>query len=125
MKPEMYVDIVIISRYVSPSGEHMVLSIPKEAVLDTGLRKIVWVDVGNDAYQGRKIHIGPEANATIDGKEVKAYPVLRGLSEGELVVTKANFLIDSQSQLSGVAASAYGGALGAEEKGKAPPVHQH
>ena len=58
------------------------------------------------------------------GKESKFYPVLRGASEGELVVTKANFLIDSQSQISGVAASAYGGALGAEEK-KTPSAHQH
>ncbi len=102
----------------------MVLAIPKDAVLDTGIRKIVWVDRGNGEYEGRKIQIGPEATATVDKKEAKFYPVLSGVGEGEKVVTKGNFLIDSQSQITGVAASAYGGALGAEEK-EETPVHQH
>ena len=124
LKPEMYVDVVIMSMYVNPEGEHMVLAIPKDAVLDTGIRKIVWIDRGNGEYEGRKVEIGPEATSIIDETESKFYPILKGLSEGEAVVTKANFLIDSQSQITGVAAAAYGGALGTEEK-KAPPVHQH
>ncbi|MBU4342706.1 MAG: efflux RND transporter periplasmic adaptor subunit [Candidatus Omnitrophica bacterium] len=123
LKPEMYVDVIIMSMYMGPEGEREVLAIPKNAVLDTGVRKIVWINQGNDTYEGRIIKIGPEATSVIDGAESKFYPVLSGLKEGEMVVTKANFLIDSQSQLSGVAAAAYGGALGAEEK-KAP-VHQH
>ncbi|MBU0478209.1 efflux RND transporter periplasmic adaptor subunit [bacterium] len=124
LKPEMYVDMVIISMYMSPDGEHMVLAIPKDAVLDTGTRKIVWIDKRNGEYEGRIVEIGPEATSKIDGRVTKFYPVLRGLKENELVVTKANFLIDSQSQISGVVAAAYGGAMGMEEK-KAPPVHQH
>lgn len=124
LKPEMYVDIVIQSMYIGPKGEHIVLSIPKSAVLNTGIRNIVWVDKQDGEYEGRIVEIGPEATASVDGKERKFYPVLKGVNEGELVVTKANFLIDSQSQISGVAASAYGGAIGAEEK-KAPPIHQH
>lgn len=124
LKPEMYVDVIIMSMYMSPEGEHMVLAIPKDAVLDTGIRKIVWIDKGNEEYEGRIVEIGPEATSTMDGKEGKFYPILKGISEGEQVVTKANFLIDSQSQITGVAAAAYGGALGAEEK-KLPPVHQH
>ncbi|MFH1621904.1 MAG: efflux RND transporter periplasmic adaptor subunit [Candidatus Omnitrophota bacterium] len=127
LKPEMYVDVVIQSVYMSPEGEHLVLAIPKDAVLDTGVRKIVWLEKGNDEYEGRIIEVGPEAISTVEGQEVKFYPVLRGVSEGELVVTKANFLIDSQSQISGVASSAYSGALGADEQTtKAmPPGHQH
>ena len=124
LKPEMYVDVVIQSMYMGASGEHMVLAIPKDAVLDTGTRKVVWIDRGNGEYEGRIVKIGPEATSTIDGREDKFYPILKGLSEGELVVTRANFLIDSQSQITGVAAAAYGGALGAEEKGTTP-VHQH
>lgn len=124
LKPEMYVDIIIAGTYVNPQGEHMVLAVSKDAVLDTGMRKIVWVDKGMGEYEGRLVKVGPEATSMVAGKREKFYPVLKGLSEGELVVTKANFLIDSQSQLTGVVASAYGGALGAEEK-KAPPVHQH
>ncbi len=124
LKPEMYVDVIIRGMYESAEGEHMVLAVPKDAILDTGTRKIVWVDKGIGEYEGRLVKVGPEATSLVAGEEKKFYPVLKGLSEGELVVTKANFLIDSQSQLTGIAASAYGGALGAEEK-KAPPVHQH
>ena len=124
LKPEMYVDVVIMSMYVTRGGEHMVLAIPKDAVLDTGIRRIIWVDKGNGEYEGREIQIGPEATSIVDGREAKFYPVLSGISEGEKAVTKGNFLIDSQSQITGVAASAYGGALGAEEEGTVP-VHQH
>ena len=126
LKPEMYVDVVIMSM-LSVDGEREVLAIPKEAVLDTGRRKIVWVDKGNGKYEGKAITIGPEATTMIGGSEAKFYQVLKGLSEGEQVVTKSNFLIDSQSQLSGTAAAAYGGALGSEEEdqGAMPPGHQH
>ena len=124
LRPQMYVDVVIQSMYIGTEGEHMVLALPKDAVLDTGTRKIVWVEKRTGEYEGREVRIGPEATATVGDKKTKFYPILSGLSENELVVTKANFLIDSQSQISGVAASAYGGALGAEEK-KASPVHQH
>ena len=124
LMPEMYVDVVIMSMYISPGGENMVLAIAKNAVLDTGTRKIVWIDKGNGEYEGRIVKIGPEATSRIGEREAKFYPVLEGLSEGEMVVTKANFLIDSQSQISGVVAAAYGGALGAEKK-EAPLVHQH
>ncbi|MBU3911602.1 MAG: efflux RND transporter periplasmic adaptor subunit [Candidatus Omnitrophica bacterium] len=145
LKPEMYVDVIIMSMYKGQNGEDKVLAIPRDAVLDTGMRKIVWINQGNDVYEGRIIKIGLESTSVIDGAESKFYPVLSGLREGEMVVTKANFLIDSQSQISGVAAAAYGGALGAEEKsaegeisppaspakrgeqsgGKGSAVHQH
>jgi Cu(I)/Ag(I) efflux system membrane fusion protein len=125
LKPDMYVDVVIMSMYTSPSGERMVLAIPKDAVLDTGTRKIVWVDKGNGEYEAREVQIGPETNTTIDGRKLRAYPLLEGLNEGEMVVTRANFLIDSQSQITGVAASAYGGALDTEGEAGAPSIHQH
>jgi Cu(I)/Ag(I) efflux system membrane fusion protein len=118
LKPQMYVDVVINSAYLSPGGKGPVLAVPKDAVLDTGLRRIVWVEKGEGEFEGREVVLGPEASALVSGKESKFFPVLKGLNEGELVVTKANFLIDSQSQISGVAASAYGGALGSE--GKSP-----
>jgi Cu(I)/Ag(I) efflux system membrane fusion protein len=124
LKPEMYVDVVIMSMYMSEGGLHEVLAIPKNSVLDTGTRKIVWVDKGNEEYEGRLVEVGPEASATVGDGKTRFYPVLKGLIEGEKVVIKANFLIDSQSQISGVAAAAYGGAVGVEEK-KATPRHQH
>jgi Cu(I)/Ag(I) efflux system membrane fusion protein len=124
LKPEMYLDVTVKGTYESPKGEHMVLAVPRDAVLDTGVRKIVWIDKGGGEYEGRLVKTGPEATSTVGGEKKRFYPILKGLSEGELVVTRANFLIDSQSQLTGIASSAYGGALGAEEK-KTPPVHRH
>jgi len=124
LKPDMYVDIVINSMYLGPEGEHMVLAIPKEAVLDTGTRKIVWVDKGKGQYEGREVIIGQEASLIEDGKKIKFYPLLKGLAEGDKIVTKGNFLIDSQSQITGVAGSAYSGAL-ETEKSTSPKAHQH
>jgi len=115
LKPEMYVDAVIMSTLNSDSNME-VLAIPKGAVLDTGMRKIVWVDKGGGEYEGKTVTIGPEAVAIVDGSESKFYQVLKGLSGEEQVVTKANFLIDSQSQLSGTASSAYGGTIGSDKE---------
>jgi len=110
LKPEMYVDIEILSQYTDPDGNTEVLSIPKNALLDTGRRRIVWVDKGNGQFEGRHVEVGPEAIGHSDAL-LKYYPVLKGLREGERVITKGNFLIDSQSQITGVMATSYGGAL--------------
>ena len=102
-----------------------VLTVPKTAVIDTGLRKIVFVDRGESGYEQVEIEVGPEAWGTSDDSETKRryYPIVSGLTLGDMVVTHGNFLIDSQTQLTGSASGAYGGALGSEES--AAPVHQH
>ncbi|MFC1808064.1 efflux RND transporter periplasmic adaptor subunit [Candidatus Omnitrophota bacterium] len=124
LKPQMYVDIVIMSKYEGPDGGSEVLAVPKDAVLDTGARKVIWIDIGDNIYEGREVLLGPEAVSVINGKDQKFYPALKGLTGGERVVVRANFLIDSQSQITGVASSAYGGALGDEDKGS-PSGHLH
>ncbi|MBE7444912.1 MAG: efflux RND transporter periplasmic adaptor subunit [Planctomycetia bacterium] len=85
-----------------------VLAIPVTAVLDTGIRKIVYIDKGNGQYVGKEVILGPKAG--------DYYPVLEGLDEGDKVVTSANFLIDSQSQLTGGASDLYGGAMEFKEE---------
>ncbi|MDN3513967.1 MAG: efflux RND transporter periplasmic adaptor subunit [Candidatus Brocadia sp.] len=85
-----------------------VLAIPATAVLDTGIRKIVYIDKGNGQYVGKEVALGPKAG--------DYYPVLDGLEEGDKVVTSANFLIDSQSQLTGGASALYGGAMEFKEE---------
>ena len=103
-----------------------VLTIPKSAVIDTGLRKIVFIDRGESGYEQVEVEVGPEAWGTSGDSETKRryYPIVSGLTPGDMVVTHGNFLIDSQTQLTGSASGAYGGALGGEEESK-PPVHQH
>jgi len=125
LKPQMYVDIYIEAYLIDDGNQdQFTLALPKDAVLDTGVRKIVYVDLGGGSYSGREVQLGPEASSYLDAQKFNFYPVIGGLAEGDLVVTKANFLIDSQSQISGVAASAYGGALEVEDR-EAAPVHQH
>lgn len=74
----------------NPQG---ILSIPRSAVLDTGPRKLVYVEVDSGKYAPREIKLGPLAG--------EYYPVIAGLEPGERVVTSGNFLIDSQMQLAG------------------------
>ncbi len=105
-----------------------VLAVPKSAIIDTGLRKIVFTDLGESGYEQLEVELGPEAWTEVkhNGHTTKRrfYPVVKGLNPGDMVVTNGNFLLDSQTQLTGSAAGAYGGALGGEE-GSSPPVHQH
>ncbi|OQZ02279.1 MAG: hypothetical protein B6D34_11580 [Candidatus Brocadia sp. UTAMX1] len=85
-----------------------VLAIPATAVLDTGIRKIVYIDKDNGQYIGKEVALGLKAG--------DYYPILDGLEEGDKVVTSANFLIDSQSQLTGGASALYGGSMEFKEE---------
>jgi RND family efflux transporter MFP subunit len=67
------------------------LTIPVSGVLQSGARQIVFVDRGNGYLEPRDVQLGPQAN--------DEYVVLKGLQAGERIVTSANFLIDSESQL--------------------------
>ena len=81
----MLVDIVI------PASLGNGLVVPREAVMDTGVRKIVFVSLEGDSFQPREIQTGME---TDDG-----YQVTAGLSDGERIVTSGNFLLDSESRV--------------------------
>ena len=89
LKLEMYVDAAI----KVDMGKK--LALPSSALVDTGERKIVYIDVGNGRIEPREVQVGREAEGYIE--------VLSGVKEGEHVVTSANFLIDSESKLKGIA----------------------
>ena len=109
LKPQMFVT----AKLQASLGERT-LAVPKSAVLDTGLRQIVYLDSGSGLYQGREVTLGPQA----DGY----YPVIKGLAEGDRVVTAGNFLIDSQAQLGGAGmgmpSMGEPGRMAAAEKGE-------
>lgn len=117
LKPNMYVDVYLKNEL------GLVLSLPKEAVLDTGKRKIIYLEQGKGKFILKEVTVGPLAQGIIKRTKKYFYPLIEGAQEGDSVVSKGNFLIDSQSQL-GAASSVYGGALGEKEK-EAAPVHQH
>lgn len=113
LKPNMYVDVNL------RTGLGFSLAIPRNAVLETGKRKIAYVDLGKGSYQPREVIVGPIAQGIMGDHTMDFYPLIDGVREAELVVTKGNFLIDSQSQI-GAAASEFGGALAPESS-----THQH
>ena len=84
-KPQTYVTVLI-----GVNGGHQ-LAIPKEAVIDNGDKRYAILARPNGYFEPRPIDVGQPVN--------DYYPVLSGLETGDLVVTSAQFLIDSESNL--------------------------
>ena len=92
LKPGMFVNV----RLKAPLGRQ--LFVPASAVLQGGTRQVVFVSRGQGSFEPREVQLGTR---TDDG-----FVVMKGLKAGEIVVTSAGFLIDSESQLQ-AAAGAY------------------
>jgi len=88
LKPRMFVN----AKMMIDLGEK--LAVPEAAVLDTGVRKIVYVNRDDGTMEPRVVRLGQKAQGYFE--------VLAGLEEGEMVVTSGNFLVDSESKLKGV-----------------------
>jgi Cu(I)/Ag(I) efflux system membrane fusion protein len=86
LKPEMYANVVIESEL---EGEKIL--IPEEAVIHSGKREIVFVDMGEGKYAPREVTTGASGEGGVI--EVK-----NGLLPGELIVTSAQFMLDSESK---------------------------
>jgi multidrug efflux pump subunit AcrA (membrane-fusion protein) len=85
MKPDMFVNVEF---GVAGSPQ---LTVPAEAVLDTGDRQTVFVDLSNGYLEPRQVTVGERFGDRVT--------IARGLSAGERVVSSGTFLIDSESQL--------------------------
>ncbi len=86
------------------------LVIPRGALIDTGARRVVYVEAAPNSFAPRNVKVGSGSGDRV--------AVLEGLKEGEKVVAAANFFIDSQAQLSGGASVQWSGALDVKEKPK-------
>ncbi|MBS0336215.1 MAG: efflux RND transporter periplasmic adaptor subunit [Proteobacteria bacterium] len=87
LKPAMYARVEI----ASSRGKAKVLAVPDSAVLDTGTRQVVLVDLGGGRFDPRAVKLGSRADGYVE--------VLEGVKAGEAVVVSANFLIDAESNL--------------------------
>ena len=85
LKPNMFVNASIRL----PLGNSLV--VPESSLLDTGTRKVVFVAQDEDTFVKRDVVVGQAAEGYIQ--------ILSGLQPGDMVVTAATFLIDSQTQL--------------------------
>lgn len=109
LKPDMFVDVEF--SVAMPSR----MTVPAEAVLDTGLRQTVFVDRGNGYIEPRQVETGGRVGNRVE--------ILKGLSPSERIVISGNFLIDSESQLKSSAAGMPGhqhGSAGGAGKTPAP-----
>ncbi len=89
LKPQMFADVEM----ELDLGER--LAMPETALLDTGKRRIVYVDNEDGFFSARQIRIGDRADGMVE--------VVSGLKAGEKVASSAVFLIDSEAKLRGVA----------------------
>ncbi len=85
LKPGMYANLT----FEADLGER--LQVPAEAVIYTGPRRIVFLDLGGGRLRPAAIEVGARSQET--------YEVISGLSEGQQVVTSGNFLVAAESRL--------------------------
>jgi Cu(I)/Ag(I) efflux system membrane fusion protein len=89
LKPAMFAQVEL-----EVGGRAPVLTVPDSAVIDTGSRRIVLVQVREGRFEPREVEVGSRGADYIE--------IVRGVRDGEQVVVAANFLIDAESNLKAV-----------------------
>jgi membrane fusion protein, copper/silver efflux system len=85
LRPEMFVDVEF------PLAGSRRLTVPADAVLNSGERQVVFVDLGDGYLLPRAVQTGERVGDRL--------VIIDGLAEGERVVASGTFLIDAESQL--------------------------
>jgi YHS domain-containing protein len=93
LQPDMFVDVEIAVEM--PQA----ITVPADAVFDSGLRKTAFVDRGNGNFEARRVETGWRLGDRVE--------ITRGLMEGERIVAAANFLLDSESRMKAVSAGVF------------------
>ncbi|MEJ2091792.1 MAG: efflux RND transporter periplasmic adaptor subunit [Syntrophobacterales bacterium] len=106
LKPEMFAQVMIKSPLTLP-----VVTVPSEAVIDTGVKQHVFLALGKGRFAPREVKLGVWGEGGLR-------EVISGLKGGEEVVTSAQFLLDSESLFKEAAALLL--KPGESEKGGAP-----
>ena len=109
-KPESFVTVLV------KSSGGIQLAVPQEAVIDTGAEQYALLALPDGYFEPRPIKVGPPVN--------QFYPVVEGLQHGDMVVTSAQFLIDSETNLQAAMQSmvGHGHAMGGEGGEKRAPA---
>lgn len=94
LKPGMYATVTITTSTASA------LTVPRSAVIQTGERALVFLDTGGGTLQAQEVHLGRTGSDYVE--------VLTGVLAGQRVVTSAQFLLDSESNLGEVMKSMIG-----------------
>ena len=94
LRPDMFMDVDF------PVSRPETLSIPADAILDSGLRKTVFVERGEGFFEPRAVETGWRLGDQVE--------IIRGLVPGDKIVVSGNFLIDSESRMKLAAAGLRG-----------------
>jgi multidrug efflux pump subunit AcrA (membrane-fusion protein) len=111
LRPGMFVQ----ARFALPVGENG-LAVPRSAIVDTGEHKLVYVAKGNGVFEANEVQLGTFAG--------DYFPVLSGLRGGERIVTQGNFLLDSQTRITGGMTGMFGGSKEFSQQQAAPESAQ-
>jgi membrane fusion protein, copper/silver efflux system len=95
LKPGMFVEVDL----TVPVGTR--LAVPRDAVMDTGIRQLVFLHLGDGRIGWREVRTGVRVGEWIE--------VLEGLEAGEHIITSPAFLIDSESRLGAALAGLHAG----------------
>ena len=110
LKPAMYARV----EFASGQNKAKVLAVPDSAVLDSGTRQVVLVELGAGRFEPRVVKLGMRGDGYVE--------VLDGVKSGEAVVVSANFLIDAESNLKaalgGFGHDVHGAKPGVKEQAK-------
>ncbi len=98
----------ISAKQASGGRPSEVLAVPDESVIDTGTKKIVYVEREPGVFDGVEAELG----LPVDG----FYPVIKGLSAGDRVAARGAFLVDAETRLNPATAALYVGAGGAPQR---------
>jgi Cu(I)/Ag(I) efflux system membrane fusion protein len=93
---------------LAPPPLDQVLSVPESAVIDTGVRKVVYIESEPGVFEGREVVLGPRIG--------NRFPVMEGLAPGEKVAAAGAFLIDAESRINPGAAVVTPGESAPAEK---------
>jgi YHS domain-containing protein len=89
LRPDMFVDVEIAATL--PEA----VTVPSDAVVDSGLRKLVFVDRGSGYFEPRRVETGWRSDDRVE--------IVKGLMPGERIVVSGNFLLDSESRMKAAA----------------------
>jgi len=111
LKPAMFADVEL-----PVAGQGKVVTVPASAVIDSGVRRIVLVQLGEGRYEPRVVELGARNDDYV--------AVLSGVKSGEQVVVSANFLIDAESNLKAAIGGFGGGTASAGSPSPASVGHK-
>lgn len=92
----------LLPRIVSYRPAGQVLAVPESAVIDSGARRVVYVETMPGMFDGVEVVVGPRCDGF--------YPVIGGLERGQFVATAGAFLVDAETRLNPSVAASYFGA---------------